>query len=87
MPTIVKPTIDKSAFAARLVRTIKDRDLTIVAAAARCGMSLPSLESYIYRQALPGCAALAALAQGLGVSTDYLLLGSSGAPTNKGASK
>lgn len=66
---------DEAAFARRLQSAITLRGLTMPRAAQACGMPLPSLESYVYRQNLPGTRALFQIAQGLDVSADWLLFG------------
>lgn len=58
------------------IRTMMQvKDLTVPKAAALCNLTVPSFETYLYDQHLPGAAALMALSDGLGCSADWLLRG------------
>ena len=60
---------------ARIRIQLERHDLTVPKAAAACGLSQPSFETYLYGKNSPGASALAGLAHGLRCSADYLLFG------------
>lgn len=67
--------LDTVAFARRLSDARIASGRTIQDTAAVCGIPLPTLEAYLYRQHLPSASVLFKLARGLGVSADWLLFG------------
>ncbi len=66
---------DQTAFSVRLAQAIEEKGDTVARAALRCAMPQATLETYLYRKALPGTKALFQIAQGLNVSADWLLFG------------
>lgn len=66
---------DALRFRRRLVSITKATGKSRAALAEMCAMPLPTFESYLYTDTLPGARALFNLAQGLNVSADWLLFG------------
>lgn len=69
------PELDAPAFAHRLRATRLKSGLTVPDAAAMCGLPVPTLEAFLYRQQMPSAPSLFKLVTGLGVSADWLLFG------------
>lgn len=66
---------DAVRFRRRLLSITRATGQSHAALAEMCAMPLPTLESYLYTDTLPGARALFNLAQGLNVSADWLLFG------------
>lgn len=66
---------DPVGFRQRLISTCEAVGKSNPALAEMCGMPTSTLEMYLYTNTLPGARALFNLAQGLNVSTDWLLFG------------
>lgn len=61
---------------ARIRCKMEQYDLTVGRAAKACNMPVPTFETYLYGNSLPGAYALLNLSQGLHCSVDWLLSGS-----------
>jgi hypothetical protein len=69
------PMLTAARLAARISFRVKELELTNAKAAAACNLQPATFDTYIYGQNLPGSLALAAIAQGLRCSADWLLFG------------
>ncbi len=67
--------VDKEAFTKRLRQAVRALDKKYNIIAKDCGISLPSLEYYLYQGGIPNGVALAQICKGLGISADWLLFG------------
>lgn len=68
------PPIDPSSVSQRIRLVVSECD-SIRAAAERCSIPQPTLETYLSGQSLPGALAIARLCKGLSISADWLLFG------------
>lgn len=68
------PVIDPQAVLLR-IRLIVQQYGSVREVAEKCGLPVPSLETYVKGQNLPGTLAIASLCHGLSVSADWLLFG------------
>ena len=68
-------TVNVKAVSDRIRSRMQMRGLTVPRAAASCGMPVPTFETYLYAQHLPGAQSLADLCVGLGCTADWLLFG------------
>lgn len=66
---------DAIGFRRRLTSIVEATGKSRSALADMCAMPLPTFEAYLYTDTLPGARALFNIAQGLNVSTDWLLFG------------
>lgn len=66
---------DSIGFRRRLVSIVRASGLTNTVLADQCNIKLPTLEMYLYSDAMPGARSLFNIAQGLDVSVDWLLFG------------